>query len=75
MHNQTHDMSRPVVLIASLLAAPLVAATPRRGGEVWSRAQEDAWHAEMGYPREVSQRFSQTPQSSKGLGWGGGARG
>ena len=51
----TPAMRRAVLLIASLVAATLVAATPRRGGEVWSRAQEDAWHAEMGYAREVSQ--------------------
>ncbi len=37
----------------ALLGGVLGAGAARREGEVWSRQQEDAWHKEMGYQREV----------------------
>ena len=37
--------------LLALSAAPTVSASRRC--EVWSRAQEDAWHKEQGLPREV----------------------
>lgn len=41
------------VLIGLALGVPGGATAARRAGEVWGRAQEDAWHREMGYSREV----------------------
>lgn len=47
-------MLTSLTLTATLAAAAAsAAATTDRAGEVWSRLQEDQWHAEMGYQREV----------------------
>jgi cathepsin X len=41
-----------LLLIAAAHSSEATAA-PRHQSEVWTRAQEDAWHAEHGYEREV----------------------
>ena len=40
-------------LLLALSAAPTAVSASRRRSEVWSRAEEDAWHKEQGLPREV----------------------
>ena len=40
-------------LLLALSAAPTAVSAERRRSEVWSRAEEDAWHKEQGLPREV----------------------
>eukprot|EP01043_Picozoa_sp_COSAG02_P108911 COSAG02_NODE_44963_length_361_cov_0.988550_2_plen_82_part_01 len=57
-------LSLGCVLVAAGVGGVLAGAT-RREGEVWSRQQEDAWHKEMGYQREVP--FAPLPLASLAL--------